>query len=253
MNTIVAAELASAARALGFDSDDTFGALLTAADSPYRAFRWSVGKDRDGGPVIHALPPEEEVGWTPWERWCGGDDGPRHESWVKGGSLSAYRWHRLEENASDLQPRLTRPGRDLSARLGLARVDAGFAAIGVDVQTEVIGTIGVAEARYLQYRWAVIPHWIADDGPVVYAIPPLDRAADWPWESWYRELADDVIHHVHYTAPREGCPNQWREEIGAPQRPPEILGLDWWWGAAADATPAMASPGAAGWEPRQLR
>ena len=236
----VAAQIGATARALGFDPNDTFGAVWGGAESPYRTFRWSVGKDRDGVPVIHALPPEEELGWTAWERWCRGADGPRHESWAVGDRLSGYRWHRLGEDESDLRPRLTRPCHDLGARLALARVDVGFAAIGVDVQTDVIHRVGASEGRYLRYRWAVIPHWIADDGPVVYAIPPLDRAADWPWESWYREGSDDVIHHIHYTAPREGCPNRWREEKGAPQRPPEILGRDWWWGAAADATPAMS-------------
>jgi len=59
----------AAATSMGMDADAAFGSLLSRPAHPYRRYRWFVNMDEFGNRVIHAAPPEEEVGWTPWERW----------------------------------------------------------------------------------------------------------------------------------------------------------------------------------------
>jgi hypothetical protein len=96
---ILAAEgVLEAATTLGIDVDQTFAPLDRTVDHPYRRYRWRVGRDGDL-PVIHALPPEEEMDWTPWERWT---RGPRRTSWVlypmhPPSQLGVPRWYPLEE------------------------------------------------------------------------------------------------------------------------------------------------------------
>ena len=97
-----------------------------------------------------------------------------------------------------------------------------------------------AQKIYARYRWVVIPHILANDGPVIYALPPMDKSDDWPWESWYTDGITPVIHHVHYTREKFNTTGIWTEGPGAPQRPSEIFGHTWYWYDDPDMMPALA-------------
>ena len=58
-----------AAKKIDLDVKTYLAPLGTITGHPYRRYRWSVGYHENGGIMISALPPEEELGWTPWERW----------------------------------------------------------------------------------------------------------------------------------------------------------------------------------------
>jgi len=120
------------------------------------------------------------------------------------------------------------------------RVDEAAAYLGFDAHATLVVPLREDGQRvYSEYRWVVIPHWLAKDGPVIYALPPMHRADIWPWESWYRDGAGALIHHVHYAAPHPRCTATWRESPGAPQRPPEIFGVTWHWYDEPTMTPAL--------------
>ena len=55
-----------AAREIGLDFQRVFALMAVEAGHPYRHYRWSVSYAETGDPLIQALPPEEEMGWTPW-------------------------------------------------------------------------------------------------------------------------------------------------------------------------------------------
>lgn len=237
-----------AAVSLGIDPASTFLPLTESSHHHYPRYRWSVSMHGGDGPMIHALPPEEEVGWTPWERWAGGVDGPQHRSWVRAesaaGDSSRSGWVTLDTDPGDLAPVALLPPIDLRDQLHRARVFPAGVMIGLDVERDILGAMDARSTeRYRTYRWAVIPHALAADGPVIYACPPLARSDEWPWESWYVDSpGGPVIHHVHYTAERAGCTGRWREPIGAPQRPAEILDVTWWWYDDMRIRPAMIDP-----------
>jgi hypothetical protein len=237
-----------AAREMGLSVERVFLPLAESVAHPYRRYRWSVARDEAGRAVIHALPPEEEVGWTPWERWSMVEDQARRQSWVlyplrpaEEGAVG--RWYRLDDG-DDPGPRLLARPDNLASLLKRARVFDAAATIGFEAEPTLLGTLGPeAQRRYIQYRWVVIPHSLAADGPVIYALPPMHLADRWPWESWYGDDHRPLIHHVHFTAPHPRCTNQWRESIGAPQRPPEVFGATWWWYDDPSMTPAMVGAG----------
>jgi hypothetical protein len=110
LSMLSAAGIFDAAKSIGLDAKSYLTPLAYRPDHPYRRYRWSVGYHEDGGPMISALPPEEEMGWTPWERWYKDAKGKtQKESWVmyplKDPTASGVaRWYRLEEDG--LAPRL---------------------------------------------------------------------------------------------------------------------------------------------------
>ncbi len=239
-----------ASRDLGIDASRTFLPLIETRHHHYGRYRWSVSLDGADGPMIHARPPEEETGWTPWERWSAGDGGPEHRSWIRdpgngttGSSTSPDSWVLLDEDPGDHRPRQLLPPADLASQLERARVVAAGRYIGLDVSAAILDPMGErANQRYTNYRWVVIPHWLAADGPVLYACPPATTSDAWPWESWYvQRSGGPIVHHVHYTAARPGCTGRWREPLGAPQRPPEILDVTWWWYDDPEVRPAMCA------------
>lgn len=238
-----------AADSLGIDPASTFLPLTDSSHHHYARYRWSVSLDGADGPMIHALPPEEEVGWTAWERWAAAAGGTEHRSWVRAeaadGDANRTGWVTLDTDPTDLAPRELHPPADLRDRLDRARVFAAGRIVGLDVEREILGPLDArADERYRTYRWVVIPHALAADGPVIYACPPVARSDDWPWESWYIDSpGGSLIHHVHYTAEQAGCTARWREPVGAPQRPAEILDVTWWWYDDPQARPAMVEPG----------
>lgn len=228
-----------AARALGLDFDAAFGPLCASPAHPYRRYRWHVNADEFGTLVIHAAPPEEEMGWAPWERWRSVDGAVRREAWV---SEPGRRWRALDPDGGALRPRFAVPPAGLSEALALARVDDAARALGFDAQAELLAPLSAPmQAQYAQFRWAVIPHWLAADGPVIYALPPMHRADAWPWESWYRDGAGRLTHHVHYTAPHPRSQGTWRDGAGSLQRPPEVMGVTWHWHDQASLAPALGS------------
>jgi len=57
-----AAGVLVAAREMGDEMDAVVVAMTEATGHPYRRYRWWIGKDADNHPVIHAMPPDAEVG-----------------------------------------------------------------------------------------------------------------------------------------------------------------------------------------------
>lgn len=220
------------------------GEALSATRHHYDRYRWSVALGDGFREVVHAVPPEEEVGWTPWERWtvdAGGE--PSHRCWVAGPAEHGRRasWRSLADpRAVGLLPLFgTDVDDDLRRRFDLVGVGDALAILRID-PGDLLGPLGPQQlAWYTACRWVVVPHFLADDGPVVYSIPGPDSPPEWPWETWYA-AEGQTVHHVHMDAPRAGCTEPWSEPRGAPQRPPEVLGRTWFWGDPGSVVPAMA-------------
>lgn len=219
---------------MGIEFDVVFGPIATSLNHSYQRYRWSVSRDEHGNPVIHALPPEEEMGWTPWERWSLIENKPTRTEWVlypikESFERNIIRWYVLEVS-DNLVPRFLHEANDLATKLSLARVDVAAEWLGIDFQEVFIDSVQeLVQETYTKYRWVVIPHVLAQDGPVIYALPPVDKTDDWPWESWYTDGSIPQIHHIHYTQQKEYTSGSWKEGAGAPQRPPEIFGFTWYW------------------------
>jgi hypothetical protein len=235
-----------AAEKIGLDVKTYLAPLGSTAGHPYRRYRWSAGYHENGGVMISALPPEEEMGWTPWERWYKDEQGvTRKESWVlyplrNPNSSGVARWYKLEEN--QLTPRFLNKPSSLEELLRLTRIYDAANVLGFDPTEKLIKPLGAnARSYYQQCRWVVIPHILGADGPVIYILPPMDKAGEWPWESWYSDGKTALIHHPHYTKKTPLTTEKWREYVGAPQRPPEIFGVDWYWYNDSSLKPTMTT------------
>ncbi len=230
---------------MNIDFESVFGPMAASDDHSYKRYRWSVSRDERGNSLIHALPPEEEMGWTPWERWNLKDGKPIRTSWVlypleKLHGKGIIKWYKIEES-DNLFPRFLDNTADLLTLLRLARIDVAADCLGLDFMRTFIDPLQTeVQQIYSNYRWAVIPHILADDGPVIYALPPMDSSDVWPWESWYTDGHIPRIHHVHYTREKEFTTGVWSEGHGAPQRPPEIFGCTWHWYDDPDMTLALS-------------
>jgi uncharacterized protein (DUF608 family) len=233
--------LREACRTLNLDFDEVFTGYRTA---PYERYRWSTTLDEAGLPIIHALPPEEEMGWTPWERWSMKDGGVVHSNWVQFPiknpvKRGVVRWYSIDENDA-LVPRFATKCDTLEEQLRRARVDVAADWLGLDFVTTFLKPLSPQIQRsYQSFRWVVIPHVLAADGPVIYALPPVGRSDDLPWESWYTDGTTPRIHHVHYTARKPESTGQWSERADAPQRPPEIYDHLWFWHDDPKMLPAL--------------
>ncbi|MGI9456330.1 MAG: hypothetical protein ACR2NU_07195 [Aeoliella sp.] len=236
-----------AARKIGLDTTTYLLPLAQRVDHPYRQYRWSVDYAPDGSLMINALPPEEEVGWTPWERWWKDGDTLRHESWVlypirRPSAGGMPRWYKLDEKPT-LHPRLMFPPNDLEDKLRLARVYEAAQVLGFDAQELLIEPLSAeGRSRYLKCRWVVIPHILGADKPVIYSLPPMHLSDNWPWETWDTDGKTPLILHVHYTAKSPLTTGEWTLHPGAPQRPSELFGRQWYWYDKADLVPVMANP-----------
>lgn len=224
------------------DVDEIRGAL-SAGHHHYERYRWSVALGDGFREVVHALPPEEEVGWTPWERWTTDEDGNAvHQCWVTAVVHGAQRvaWRTLDEpQASALTPLFGAPEHDLRERWEVNGVRDALAFLGMD-PGELLAQVGPqALAQYTACRWVVIPHFLAGGGPVVYSIPPAGSADRWPWETWYAETSGGTTHHAHFGRSSPGFVQEWFEPAGAPQRPPEVLGQTWFWADPGSLDPVM--------------
>lgn len=218
---------------------------LRATRHHYERYRWSVALGDGFRNVIHAVPPEEEVGWTPWERWVVDEAGrASRECWIAACAAGGRRmgWQRLDdERTKGLEPLFNAAVDDLQTRFDLVGVSDAFAVLGID-RDELLAMMEPVRDEYSLCRWVVIPHFLADEGPVVYSIPSTRNADGWPWETWYA-TGGQLLHHVHLDQPRPGCDEEWSEPVGAPQRPPEVLGRTWFWGDPGSVTPALAPRG----------
>lgn len=246
LSMLSSAGIFDATKSIGLDAKSYLTSLAYRPDNPYRRYRWSVGYHEDGGPMISALPPEEEMGWTPWERWWKDAKGKaRKESWVmyplKDPTASGVaRWYRLEEDG--LAPRFLNRPASLEEQLRLARIDDAAKMLGFDANETLVKPLSAQGRQYYQLcRWVVIPHLLAGDGPVIYILPPMNRSDEWPWESWYTDGKTPLIHHVHFTKQTPQARRSWKEYPGAPQRPPEIFGIAWYWYDDTKLTPTMAN------------
>jgi len=237
----------AAANEMGGSLPGVMAAMTEATGHPYREYRWWIQRDADHHPVIHAMPPEAEAGWTPWERWVVISGKPVHQLWVlfplKNPSPKGIPiWYQLE-NETGLEPLWLRPAATLEAQLRRARVDVAADVLGLDFQKTFLDSLTRSQREtYRQFRWVVMPHSLAADQPVVYALPPMNRAEDWPWESWYTDGVTPRLHHVHYTKENSLAKTRWSEFPGALQRPPEIGGVTWFWYDSKSMTPALAQP-----------
>jgi len=247
--TLSSAGVLAAAREMSGEMETAMDAMTETTGHPYRNYRWWIGRDADNHPVIHAMPPEAEVGWTPWERWVVVNGKPAHQAWVlfpleKPSAKGIPLWYQLK-NEMGLEPLFLRPAATLEAQLRRARVDVAADVLGLDFQKTFLDSLTPAQREtYRQFRWVIIPHSLGADQPVIYALPPMNRSDVWPWESWYTDGAIPRIHHVHYTAENSLAKARWSESPGALQRPPEIVGVTWFWHDSASMTPALAQPGA---------
>lgn len=245
MAVLSGAGIFQAAEQLGLDANSYLVPLGQLASHPYRRYRWSVGYHENGGPMISALPPEEEMGWTPWERWYKDSNGvTRKESWVlyplkNASSSGVARWYKLEDDG--LAPRFLSKPSSLEEILGRARINDAATVLGFDANEVLIKPLTAKGRKYYeQCRWVVIPHILGEDGPVIYILPPMNNSGQWPWESWYSDGKTPLIHHPHFTSKTSVTTQKWREYPGAPQRPPEIFGVDWYWYNDASLQPTMA-------------
>lgn len=234
-----------AAHQIGFDFDKYLMPVVRDSNHSYRRYRWSVGHHENGGVMISALPPEEEVGWTPWERWYKDKNGlTRKETWVmyplkNPGHHGVARWYKLDEN--DITPRYLKKPMSLENQLRLARIYEAASVLGFDAEEVLLRPLSsAATAYYQQCRWVVVPHILGADAPVIYILPPVNRTDEWPWESWYTDGKVKLIHHVHYTKENDKTKASWKEYPGAPQRPPEIFGVLWYWYDDKTLKPTMA-------------
>lgn len=234
-----------AAHETGLDVDQYLKPLAQRVDHNYRNYRWSVGYHQSGRTMINAVPPEEESGWTPWERWYKDGNGlTRKESWVlyplkNPTPLGTAKWYKLDEN--DLMPRYLKRTSTLENKLRQARIFEASMSIGFDTDEILIKPLSEkGQSYYQQCRWVIIPHILSADGPVIYILPPMNRSAEWPWESWYSDGKTKLIHHVHFTKENKFTSGLWKEYPGAPQRPPEIFGVNWYWYDDKDLKPTMA-------------
>lgn len=245
LSTLSSAGIFDAANQIGLDANAYLTPLAYKTNHPYRRYRWSTGYHANGGVMISALPPEEEAGWTPWERWYKDEKGvARKESWVmyplKNPTPDGVaHWYVLEEN--DLTPRYLNKPATLEDQLRLARIYEAAAILGFDATEMLIKPLSEKGRKYYeQCRWVVIPHILGCDDPVIYILPPMNRSDDRPWESWYTDGKVKLIHHVHFTKENKLTRGLWREYPGAPQRPPEIFGVNWYWYNDEDLKPTMA-------------
>jgi hypothetical protein len=237
------------AREIGLDFERLFAPLAVTAGCPYQRYRWSVSYAAAGGPLIQALPPEEEMGWTPWEEWFALAGRPRRRAMVlypvRQMTRQVPSWWCLEQSETNLSPRCATPARTLAELFGRDRILEAAAAVGFDAKKLILDPLSPrARAIYLQMRWSIAPHRLAADLPVIQCLPPRERAHQWPWETWYTDGQTPLIHHVHYAKPSLLThPKAWRERDGAPQRPLELFGLDWYWYNDESMTPALAKAG----------
>jgi hypothetical protein len=246
VTTLSAQGVLDAAKQIGLSDQDLLTTLAKQANNPYRRYRWSVDYAPNSSLMINALPPEAEMGWTPWERWWREGDRVRHESWVlfplkdpvAGG---APRWYQLADTTG-LSPRFALPANSLEEKLRLARVDVAAKVLNFDYQEILVDPLSPdSRAKYMACRWVVMPHLLGDDMPVIYVLPPMNRSDAWPWESWYTDGQVPLIHHVHYTAKTPLTTGVWRIFPGAPQRPAEIFGREWFWYDDTELIPTMAA------------
>ncbi|HEY2349605.1 MAG TPA: hypothetical protein VGH64_11330 [Puia sp.] len=244
LSVLSSAGIFDAARRIGLDANK-YLVPLAFTNHSYRRYRWSVGYHQNGGLLINAYPPEEEAGWAPWERWYEDEGITRKDAWVlyplKDPAPSGNaRWYRLKDD--DLFPWHFRKDYDLESVFRRARIAEAANIIGFDADEILIKPLSKkGKLYYEQCRWAVIPHFLGDDGPVIYILPPMNRSDDWPWESWYTDGRTKLIHHVHFTQKKKNTKGTWREYPGAPQRPPEIFGVEWHWYDDKNLIPTMCN------------
>ncbi|GAA5509176.1 GH116 family glycosyl-hydrolase [Novipirellula caenicola] len=229
---------------LGINFSDTFGRLNATPNHPYRLYRWSVSQGENGDPVINALPPEEEMGWTPWEWWTIENGKPVHLEKVQFPvkepiQRGIVRWYTLD-SSDDLTPRFLREAADLETYLRQARIDVGSEWLGLDFKKVFIDSLtDETKERYRKMRWAIVPHVLAADGPVVCALPREGRFDVDPYECWYTDGKTPQIHHLHYTQKTPKTTGTWLEHRGTPQRSPEVLGRVWHWYDDPSMIPAL--------------
>lgn len=230
---------------IGLDADKIFLPLAERTDHPYRSYRWSVSYAETGGPLIQALPPEEETGWMPWEEWLALDGKPVRRAMVlypfRDMPQHVPRWRCLEMS-HELTPRRATPPKTLDELFRRDRVSEAAAVTGFDAGSTLLAPLSPqAQEIYLRMRWSVAPHRLAADLPVIQCLPPADKLREWPWETWYTDGKTPLIHHVHLTVPTSRTnPASWRERAGAPQRPAELFGQKWYWYDDLEMAPALA-------------
>jgi hypothetical protein len=143
----------------------------------------------------------------------------------------------------DLTPRRVAPPPTLEALFRRDRIFEAARVVKFDVDKTLLAPLSPrARQIYLGMRWSIAPHRLAADLPVIQCLPPADKRREWPWETWYTDGKTPLIHHVHLTVPNNRTePKSWRERDGAPQRPAELFGVNWYWYNDLNMAPALAN------------
>jgi len=106
-------------------------------------------------------------------------------------------------------------------RLGV-RAAAEELSIGFD---EVFSDSLADPAAYADHRWVVMSHSRAT-GPVIHAVPPMDKAEEIPWEEWYR--LDGQLHHtVLFLGQRAETTGEFVGDAEDLDHPRAVLGRRW--------------------------
>src|SRR5665647_3357433 len=116
-----------------------------------------------------------------------------------------------------LVPRLLPKTSNLETHLRLDRIDIASKWLGMDFKKVFIDSLssGMQEV-YDQYRWVIIPHILAADCLVIYALPRWINQIIGLGKAWYTDGITPIIHHhVHYIAKKTNTTGKWSEGPGA--------------------------------------
>ena len=106
-------------------------------------------------------------------------------------------------------------------KLQQAGVDS--VAEAIELEFALFTQAGMDEA-YSQHDWVVTHH--PQIGPVINAVPPLDRTDSVPWEEWFR-LDGDLRHHILYSVEKPESTETWQGALDDQFHPQQVLGQLW--------------------------
>lgn len=79
-------------------------------------------------------------------------------------------------------------------------------------------------AAYQDHNWIVTHH--PQIGPVINAVPEIERTDVVPWEEWFR-LDGELHHHVLYSVEKAESTETWQGPLDDQFHPPQVRGRLW--------------------------